>query len=117
MVKIGDMETREIEELFINLSPTQAGGRLTPEAQKAILSYSDGYSVCDNCVRPFRLDYIKKPALADFHVEAAKWLNMDVLRVVPGARRGFQAVANSLVEKGDPVILSSLARNAARLLD
>ena len=108
MPNIGKMEAREIEELFINVSPTQAGGRLTPEAQKAVLAYSDGYSVCDNCVRPFRLDYIKKPALADFHVECAEWLNMAAVRVVPGARRGFQAIANSLVEKGDPVILSSL---------
>ena len=34
---------------------------------------------------------------------------MDQARVVPGARRGFQAVTQSLVEKGDSVIVSSLA--------
>ena len=34
---------------------------------------------------------------------------MDVARVVPGARRGFQAVASTLVNKGDPVIVSALA--------
>jgi Sep-tRNA:Cys-tRNA synthetase len=34
---------------------------------------------------------------------------MDEARVVPGARRGFQAVANTLVSKGDSVIVSALA--------
>ncbi len=34
---------------------------------------------------------------------------MDVARVVPGARRGFQAVTSTLVNKGDSVIVSSLA--------
>ncbi|KUK70423.1 MAG: O-phospho-L-seryl-tRNA:Cys-tRNA synthase 2 [Methanocalculus sp. 52_23] len=34
---------------------------------------------------------------------------MDIARVVPGARRGFQAVTQSLVEKGDSVIVSALA--------
>jgi Sep-tRNA:Cys-tRNA synthetase len=34
---------------------------------------------------------------------------MDQARVVPGARRGFQAVAGTLGEKGDSVIVSALA--------
>jgi Sep-tRNA:Cys-tRNA synthetase len=34
---------------------------------------------------------------------------MDQARVVPGARRGFQTVNSSLVEKGDTVIVSALA--------
>lgn len=105
----GPIEAREVEEMFINIDPIQAGGRLTPEAQKAVISYSDGYSVCDNCLKPFRLDYIKKPPIAQFHEDCAKWLNMDELRVVPGARRGFQAVASSMVERGDPVVLTSLS--------
>lgn len=103
------IEARSVEEMFINIDPIQAGGRLTPEAQKAVLAYSDGYSVCDNCLKPFRLDYIKKPPLSEFHEDCAKWLNMDAVRVVPGARRGFQAVASTLVEKGDPVILTALS--------
>jgi Sep-tRNA:Cys-tRNA synthetase len=105
----GSIDTREVEELYINIDPIQAGGRLTNEAQKAVIAYSDGYSVCDNCLKPFRLDYIRKPPIAEFHEDCAKWLNMDQLRVVPGARRGFQAVANSLVQKGDPVILTALS--------
>ena len=105
----GSIDARDVEEMFINIDPIQAGGRLTPEAHKAVIAYADGYSVCDNCLKPFRLDYIQKPPLAQFHEDCAKWLNMDQLRVVPGARRGFQAVASSMVEKGDPVVLTSLS--------
>ena len=105
----GGMDLREVEELYINIDPIQAGGRLTKEAMKAVISYSDGYSVCDNCRKPFRLDYITKPPSAQFHEEVAAWLNMDTARVVPGARRGFQAVSGSLVEKGDPVVLTALS--------
>lgn len=104
-----DIDTREVEELFINIDPIQAGGRLTVDAQKATLAYADGYSVCDNCLKPFRLDYINKPPIAAFHRDCAEWLNMDTVRLVPGARRGFQAVASSLVEKGDPVLLTALS--------
>lgn len=103
------IDTREVEELYLNIDPIQAGGRLTVDAQKAAIAYSDGYSVCDNCLKPFRLDYINKPPIAEFHRECAEWLNMDMVRLVPGARRGFQAVASSLVEKGDPVLLTALS--------
>ena len=34
---------------------------------------------------------------------------MDAVRLVPGARRGFQAVASSIVEKGDPVLVTALS--------
>jgi len=104
-----DIEARDVEEMYINIDPIQAGGRLTADAMKAVIAYADGYSVCDNCRSPFRLDYIQKPPIAQFHADLARWLNMDAVRVVPGARRGFQAVASSLVERGDPVILTSLA--------
>jgi Sep-tRNA:Cys-tRNA synthetase len=103
------IEARQVNELFINIDPIQAGGRLTSDAMKAVIAYGDGYSVCDNCRKPNRLDYISKPPIADFHHDVAVWLNMDEVRVVPGARRGFQAVANTYVRKGDPVLLTSLS--------
>jgi Sep-tRNA:Cys-tRNA synthetase len=106
---VDNIDVRDVEELYINIDPIQAGGRLTPEAQKAVISYGDGYSVCDNCNKPFRLDYIKKPPIAEFHEDLAAWLNMDEVRVVPGARRGFQAVASTLVKKGDPALLTGLS--------
>ena len=104
----GSIELRTREEQSINIQPIQAGGRLTPEARKALAVYGDGYSVCDACRAPFRLDKITKPPSAQFHEDLARFLNMDQARVVPGARRGFQAVASALVGKGDTVVLSSL---------
>ncbi len=101
------IDTRQIDELFINLDPIQAGGRLTTDAMKAVLAYGDGYSVCDHCTKPFRLDHISKPPLAEFHRDLASFLNMDVARLVPGARRGFQAVASAMVKPGDPVLLTA----------
>ncbi|MGM0770592.1 MAG: O-phospho-L-seryl-tRNA:Cys-tRNA synthase [Halobacteriota archaeon] len=106
---VGDLMCRTREEEFINIQPIQAGGRLTPEARKAVIAYGDGYSTCDNCRKPFRLDKIEKPSIAEFHTELAEFVGMDQARVVPGARRGFQAVASTLVEKGDSVVVSAFA--------
>ena len=100
---------RSREENFINIQPIQAAGRLTQEARKALAAYGDGYSTCDACRKPFRLDKITKPGIAEFHADLASFVNMDVARVVPGARRAFQAVTQSLVAKGDSVIVSALA--------
>ncbi|OPX73148.1 MAG: O-phospho-L-seryl-tRNA:Cys-tRNA synthase [Methanoregulaceae archaeon PtaB.Bin152] len=105
----GSIDVRSREEHFINIQPIQAAGRLTPEARKAVIAYGDGYSTCDACRKPFRLDKISKPGIAEFHEELAKFVNMDHARVVPGARRGFQAVTGTLVDKGDSVIVSALA--------
>ncbi|MFC1790366.1 O-phospho-L-seryl-tRNA:Cys-tRNA synthase [Patescibacteria group bacterium] len=101
--------SRTKEEEFININPIQVGGRLTPEARKALVAYGDGYSVCDYCLSPFRLDYIKKPPVAQFYQELAEFVGMDMVRVMPGARRGFQAVMQSFISKGDTVLVSSLA--------
>ncbi len=106
---IEDIEVRAREEIFINIHPIQAAGRLTPEAMKAVIAYGDGYSTCDWCGKPFRLDKIQRPPIIDFHRELARFVGMDQARVVPGARRGFQAVVSSVIEKGDSVIVSALA--------
>lgn len=105
---IEGIEVRDREELYLNIQPIQAGGRLTPEARKAMIAYGDGYSVCDYCLAPFRLDHIKKPPIKDFYQELAEFLNMDVARVMPGARRGFQAVAQAILKEGDVALVSSL---------
>ncbi|MCK9313049.1 MAG: aminotransferase class V-fold PLP-dependent enzyme [Methanocorpusculum sp.] len=109
------IEARSVEESFINLDPIQAAGRLTPEAMKAVISWGDGYSVCDNCHKPFRLDYVNNPPIADFHEEVAKWLNMDQVQLVPGARRAFQEVTGALVGKGEPVIMTGMGHYTAYL--
>ena len=102
------LELRTREEEFININPIQAGGRLTPEARKALIAYGDGYSVCDKCLEG-RLDKIRKPPVEEFHADLAEFVGMDEVRVMPGARRGFQAVTSSLLDKGDVVIVSDLA--------
>ncbi len=102
------IELRTREEEYININAIQPGGRLTPEARKALIAYGDGYSVCDKCMEG-RLDKIRKPPVDEFHTELADFVGMEEARVVPGARRGFQAVTSSLLDKGDAVIVSDLA--------
>jgi len=104
----GNIPIREVEENFINIQPIQAAGRLTAEAMKALIAYGDGYSTCDQCRKPFRLDKITKPPIAEFHSDLARFLNMDEARVTPGARRAFQAVCLALADKGDTVLVSAL---------
>lgn len=103
------LEAREVEEYYINIQPIQAAGRLTADAMKALIAYGDGYSVCDWCRKPFRLDKIDKPPIQQFHQDLAEFVGMDEARVMPGARRGFQAVVSSLIEKGDSVIVTALS--------
>ena len=110
-----NIDARMVEETAINLDPIQVAGRLTPEAMKAMIAWGDGYSVCGNCRKPFRLDYIQNPPLKDFHVELAEWLGMDQARTVPGARRAFQQIAGTYVEKGDPVLIGALAHYTSYL--
>ena len=69
----GTLDIRSREEQYINIHPIQAAGRLTTEARKAIISYGDGYSTCDACRKPFRLDKISKPGIAEFHEDLAKF--------------------------------------------
>ncbi|HOI14629.1 MAG TPA: O-phospho-L-seryl-tRNA:Cys-tRNA synthase, partial [Methanoculleus sp.] len=54
----GSLDIRNREESYINVQPIQAAGRLTLEARKALIAYGDGYSTCDACRKPFRLDKI-----------------------------------------------------------
>jgi Sep-tRNA:Cys-tRNA synthetase len=103
------IDVRDVDESSINIDPIQAGGRLTADAMKAVIAYGDGYSICDQCRKPFRLDYIRTPPVDVFHRDLAAFVNMDVARVVPGARRGFQAVADTYVAKGDPVLITALS--------
>ncbi|MCW3131240.1 MAG: O-phospho-L-seryl-tRNA:Cys-tRNA synthase [Candidatus Methanospirare jalkutatii] len=103
------IELRAREEEFININPIQPGGRLTAEARKALIAYGDGYSICDYCLAPFKLEKIRRPPVEEFHAELAEFVGMDAVRVFPGARRAFQAVTSAILEKGDIVLVSDLA--------
>ncbi|MFQ6085129.1 MAG: O-phospho-L-seryl-tRNA:Cys-tRNA synthase [Candidatus Bathyarchaeia archaeon] len=109
------IEVRTKEEEFINIHPIQPGGRLTPEARKALIAYGDGYATCDWCFKPFRLDMVKRPPIYEFCQELAEFVGMDVARVVRGARRGFQIIMGSLLERGDIVLISSLGHYSMAL--
>jgi Sep-tRNA:Cys-tRNA synthetase len=100
--------SRDIEDHYINLHPIQRGGVLTPEAQKIILSYGDGYSMCDFCFEG-RVDRIEKPPVREFLEDLARFLDMDEVRVTPGSRTGMFIVLKSMSNPGDTVILDSLA--------
>jgi Sep-tRNA:Cys-tRNA synthetase len=58
---------------------------------------------------------VNNPPIADFHEEVAKWLNMDQVQLVPGARRAFQEVTGALVGKGEPVIMTGMGHYTAYL--
>lgn len=96
------IEARQVNESFINIDPIQAGGRLTGDAIKAIIAYGDGYSVCDNCRKPNRLDCIAKPPIAEFHKDVAAWLNMDAARMIPRRPAGVPGGCPHVREQGRP---------------
>ncbi|MFO8017497.1 MAG: O-phospho-L-seryl-tRNA:Cys-tRNA synthase [Promethearchaeia archaeon] len=77
--------TRSINEEFINIHPIQRGGILTPEAYKALISYGDGYSLCDNCLKG-RIDKIENPPVVNFLEDMGKYLQIDNIMPTAAAR-------------------------------
>ncbi len=69
--------SRENEDSYINLQPIQRGGVLPPESKKVLLSFGDGYSLCDFCFSG-RLDEIETPAVTEFLRLWARFVDMDV---------------------------------------
>jgi Sep-tRNA:Cys-tRNA synthetase len=99
---------RDIADQYINIHPIQRGGVLTPEAQKILLSYGDGYSMCDYCFKG-RLDLIQKPPIHEFLADLATFLDMDECRVTPGSRTAMYIVMKTMAQPGDTIIIDSLA--------
>jgi Sep-tRNA:Cys-tRNA synthetase len=98
------------EDRYINLNPIQRGGVLTPEAREALLEFGDGYSTCDWCPpKTARLDKIERPPIANFYEDLAKFLGMDVARVVTRCREAKFIAFWMLGEPGDYVVVDSLA--------
>ena len=95
---------------LINLHPIQRGGILTEAARKALVEFGDGYSTCDWCPpKTARLDMIERPPIAQFMVDLATFLGMDVARVTTRCREAkFMAFA-MLGKPGDTVVVDSLA--------
>ncbi|MFW9938863.1 MAG: O-phospho-L-seryl-tRNA:Cys-tRNA synthase [Candidatus Thorarchaeota archaeon] len=102
---------RSINEEFINIHPIQRGGILTPEAFKALISYGDGYSICDNCLKG-RIDQIENPPVFEFLKDLAKFLNIDNVIPTAAARDSKRIVMQALAKKNPNnkvVIVDSLA--------
>jgi Sep-tRNA:Cys-tRNA synthetase len=103
--------SRKVNENFINIHPIQRGGILTPEAQKVLLDYGDGYSLCDNCLKG-RLDLIENPPVDDFLEDFAKFIDMDYAMPTAAARDAKRLVVSALKIKypdRKTVIVDSLA--------
>lgn len=103
--------TRSVNEEYINIHPLQRGGILTPEAYKALISYGDGYSLCDNCLKG-RIDQIENPPVVDFLKDVATFLNIDNIIPTAAARDSKRIVMQSLGKKfpkRKTVIIDSLA--------
>jgi Sep-tRNA:Cys-tRNA synthetase len=103
--------TRSVNEEYINIHPLQRGGILTPEAYKALISYGDGYSLCDNCLKG-RIDQIENPPVFEFLRDMAKFMNIDNIIPTAAARDSKRIIMQSLVKKfpkRKTVIVDSLA--------
>lgn len=97
-MKIGKLELRDREESYINLNPLQTGGRTTPDARKAIISYIDGYSVCDWCKGALHIT--TEPDIAGFLIDVSDFLGMDYALPTNGCREAKYGVMHAISKGG-----------------
>jgi Sep-tRNA:Cys-tRNA synthetase len=102
-----------VERENLNLNPLQRGGVLSAAAREALYDFGDGYSVCDYCAG--RLDEIAKPSIGGFLEDLAKFINVDAVRTVHGAREGKFAVMHALCDKGDTIVVDGNAHYTTHL--
>jgi len=108
--------SRPYKSGYINVHPIQRGGILSEAARRALLEFGDGYSICDFCPpKEARLDAIKKPPIASFMADLAKFLGMDVARVTTRCRESKFIVFRMLGRPGDTVVVDSLAHYSTYL--
>ncbi len=101
---------------YINIHPIQRGGILSEAARRVLLEFGDGYSICDFCPpKEARLDAIKTPPIADFMVDLARFLGMDVARVTTRCRESKFIAFRMLGRPGDYVVVDSLAHYSTYL--
>lgn len=105
--------TRNTEKNNLNLNPLQRGGILPVEAKKALLEYSDGYSVCDYCAG--RLDEVPTPSITGFLDDLAQFIKVDEVRTTHGARESKFAIMHALCELGDTIIVDGNAHYTTHL--
>lgn len=106
-MKIDGLEIRDRDEYYINLNPLQTGGKSTPAAQKAVISYVDGYSVCDWCKGALHL--MARPPIADFLREVSEFIGMDETLLTNGCRESKFAIMHAIAKPGDAIVLDGNA--------
>jgi len=99
------------QDQYINLQPIQRGGILPPESRKTLLSFGDGYSMCDFCLKG-RLDTIEKPPISRFLDLFAKWIDMDVSMPTGASRIAKKIIMQQLASKVDPGVTPVLVVDA-----
>ena len=97
-MNIGKLALRDREESFINLNPLQTGGRTTSDARKAIISYIDGYSICDWCKGALHIT--TEPDIAGFLGEVSDFLGMDYALQQTGCREAKYGVMHAISTGG-----------------
>ncbi|MFH1403680.1 MAG: O-phospho-L-seryl-tRNA:Cys-tRNA synthase [Candidatus Altiarchaeota archaeon] len=102
-MNVAGMELRDREEDCININPLQTAGRTYPETRKAIISYADGYSVCDWCGGC--LLEIDKPPVRKFLEEASEFLGMHRTMLTNGCREAKYSVIHAVTSPGDSVVI------------
>jgi Sep-tRNA:Cys-tRNA synthetase len=101
------IQDRFREELFINLNPLQTAGRTPAAVRRAVLRYTDGYSVCDACAGV--LHDIEKPDIRGLVGELRDFLNVDKAITTAGAREAKFAVMHAMCEPGGVIVLDGNA--------
>jgi Sep-tRNA:Cys-tRNA synthetase len=86
------------EDIFLNLQPIQRGGVLTPEAQKALVEWGDGYSLCDNCLKG-DLRLIENPPVSEFVKDFSNFLGSDDVLFTESCRRSKQIAMSAIKER------------------
>ncbi len=95
---------RRQHKSFINIMPLQTGGMLTEAAQKALVEFGDGYSVCDFCLGS--LCNITNPPVREFaHELLPEFLGCEVATLTYGARDGIFMIMHSLAKPGGSIIV------------
>jgi Sep-tRNA:Cys-tRNA synthetase len=102
-MNVEDIEVRDREEDYVNVNPLQTGGRTYPETRKAVLSYVDGYSVCDWCTGS--LLELDRPKVKVFLEEVSEFLGMGKTMLTNGCREAKYSVLHALTRPGDAVVI------------
>jgi len=90
--------SRRNEDLYINVQPIQRGGVLTPAAQKILVEWGDGYSICDNCLKG-DIRSIENPPVNEFIKDLSKFMGIYDVVFTESCRRAKQIAMAVIKEK------------------